>query len=502
MTGFIASFTFFTLFLSTLVKLTGISPDVLRTISVVVIAFFGLSLLIPRFQVWIEQRFSGLANHGPSANTKDGFWSGILVGLSLGLVWTPCVGPILAAIITLAATTSVSFGAILITLAYAAGTALPMLAITYGGRNLLTKNPWLVERSGAIQKGFGVLMLLTALAIFFSWDRAFQTYILTVFPQYGTGLTQIEDNAAVQKQLNSLKSGELPVDQMMENNYQSAPEILPGGSWINSEPLTISSLRGKVVLVDFWTYTCINCIRTLPYIKDWWAKYKHKGLVIIGVHTPEFEFEKNTDNVKKAVKDFGLTYPIVQDNNYKTWTAYDNHYWPAKYLIDKNGKIREEHFGEGSYDETEKMIQTLLAETGVSVNEQISNPTYAVETRTPETYLGSARGDYSRIKTSGTFHQSEEYTNPKKGATLTYSFDAMQVFLVMRPKTVGQQAMVKVTLDGKDAGTYSGEDVKNGVVTIEADRLYKLISLPKGGKHSLKMEFLDNNVELYAFTFG
>lgn len=496
-TGFILSFTFFTLFLSTIVRATGLSADALRFVAVFVIAAFGVSLLIPAFQILLERLFSRLTQFVPKQNTADGFAAGIVVGISLGLIWTPCVGPILASIITLAATSTVGFNAIIITLSYALGTAIPLLAITAGGRTLLTRHPWLLKHTAHIQKGFGVLMLITALAIYNSWDRQFQTYILEKFPAYGTGLTKLEDNTIVRERLRVLKETGTP-----ESDRGDAPDFIAGGQWFNSAPLTMKELRGKVVLVDFWTYTCINCIRTLPYIKTWNEKYKDKGLVIVGVHTPEFEFEKNPENVKKALKDFGLSYPVMQDNDYATWQAYENHYWPAKYLIDKNGKIRYTHFGEGNYDETEKMIQELLAETGATVNEPIGNPTYQVASRTPETYLGKARGDYSRITTTGNFMRSEEYTNPSQGATLTYRFDAMAVFLVMRPKTEGKTAKIRITMDGKELGEISGEDVKDTVIIVNSDRLYKLIKLPAPGAHVLKLEFLDDNSELYAFTFG
>lgn len=503
-TGFIVSFTFFTLFLSAIVRATGLSADALRLIAVIVIAFFGISLLIPPLQIAIEKLFSRLTQWAPKQNTSDGFVSGILVGLSLGLLWTPCVGPILASIITLAATRSVGFSAVIITLAYAAGTAIPLFAITVGGRNLLARHPWLLANTARIQKGFGVLMLLTALAIYNSWDRQFQTYILDTFPGYGAGLTKLEDNQIVRNQLQTLKEGG-PMFKSSTSDFGNAPEFVTGGKWFNPPaggPPTMKTLRGKVVLVDFWTYTCINCIRTLPYITTWNEKYKDKGLVIVGVHTPEFEFEKNPDNVAKALKDFGITYPVMQDNDYATWQAYANHYWPAKYMVDKDGKIRYTHFGEGDYDETEAMIQKLLSETGATVNVPIVNPTYQVQTRTPETYLGKARGDYSRISTTGTFTKSEEYTNPSQGATLTYRFDAMQVFLVMRPKTPGAMAKAKITLDEKEVGEFAGDDATDGIVTIDSDKLYKLIKLPAIGTHILKLEFLDGNAELYAFTFG
>lgn len=519
--GFIVSFTFFTLFLSAIVKATGLSADALRIISVLIIAFFGLSLIMPNLQRFVEKRFIFNARafqikQGPS----DGVWAGVLIGASLGLVWTPCVGPILASIITLAATSNVGADAVMVTLAYATGTSIPLLAITYGGRTLLTDHPWLLANTARIQKGFGVLMLLAALALFFSWDRAFQTYILETFPNYGTGLTKLEDNALVKQQLEAIKTN--PKGERMIQ----APEFILGGQWVNSNPLTMQALRGKVVLVDFWTYTCINCIRTLPYLKSWHEKYKDKGLVIVGVHTPEFAFEKDIGNVKKAVSDFGITYAVMQDNDYATWQAYANRYWPAKYLIDATGTIRYTHFGEGEYDQTERMIQKLLSEAGNAVEETVSNPTYRVQTRTPETYLGYRRiaglaspeqivPDKPVVFTapvelrkntfalSGVWTISGERARPQKDAALTFHFDAAEVFLVMRPMKLGATGAIRVYLDGKPvAAELSGEDVSQAIVKITGDRLYKLIKLPSPGPHILKLEVLHNDIELYAFTFG
>ena len=534
-TGFIASFTFFTLFLTTLVKTTGIDPDSLRIVSIVVITFFGLSLLVPKIQTVFERFASGIVSLGQKGQqtatvVRSDFVAGILVGVSLGLLWTPCVGPILASIISLALSGTVTGSAVLITLAYASGTAIPMLAITYGGRKLLAKTPWLTQNTPHIQKIFGVLMIITALAIVGNLDRKLQAYILDVFPNYGAGLTKFEDNPAVNAELDTLKPinstrterGKPMFDFLSE--LGNAPEFIPGGEWLNSDPLPMQRLRGKVVLVDFWTYTCINCIRTLPYIKTWWEKYKDKGLVIVGVHTPEFEFEKETKNVARAIKDFGLTYPVMQDNNYATWNAYANHYWPAKYLVDKNGKIRYTHFGEGKYDETEKAIRELLAEAGTDVSDiQVANPAYQIQSRTPELYLG-----YWRIATfssperiaedkpaaytapaklsrntfayAGTWTIGYQRAMPAKGSTLLLHFDAAEVFLVMRPKN--ESGQVKVYLDDKIVSDQAGEDINNGVVTVDIDRLYKLIKLPTAGTHILKLEFLDDSVELYAFTFG
>jgi len=540
--GFILSFTFFTLFLSLIVKSLGIPADSLRSFSIVVILLFGIGLLLPSFQALIERLFTFFSRFSPKSVENPGFLGGILIGVSIGLVWTPCVGPILASIISLAITGSVSGQAALITLSYSLGTAIPMLVIVYGGRNLLNKVPWLTQNTVKIQKAFGVLMILTAMAILFNFDRKFQVYILDKFPNYGIGLTSFEDNETVRGLLDKMmKNGSptlrvsdpegKPTFELMDDSI-TAPELIQGGEWFNppAEGRTLKQLRGKVVMVDFWTYTCINCIRTLPYLKNWHEKYADKGLVIIGVHTPEFEFEKSAENVQKALTDFGIKYPVMQDNDYATWRAYDNHYWPAKYLVDKNGKIRYTHFGEGEYDETEEVIQVLLAETGVEIKEEVNNPKYQIATRTPELYLGYGRMGYfatpdqlvnDKKKTyklpedivlhhfaiSGDWQIEEERSMPFQGSTLVLAYEAKDVFLVMRPAsaeaTAGNEAKVKVYLDDKLlTGNDAGEDVKDGIVTVEKDRLYKLIQAGGAGQHVLKLEFLDGNLELYAFTFG
>lgn len=489
-TGFVASFTFFTLFLTLIVKATGVSADSLRLLSVIVIFILGWSLILPGFQILVEKLFSKLSRFTPSQG--EGFSGGLVLGLGLGLLWTPCVGPILASVISLALTGSVNFTAFAITLAYSLGTAIPMFLVIYTGRSILGR---LQPYSAIIQKSFGVLMVLTAMALYFNLDRKLQTYILQTFPSYGAGLTRLEDNPIVQKQLGQLKTTPMPaskIGQPMNEflpstlpDYGSAPELIPGGQWFNSQPLKLSELKGKVVLIDFWTYTCINCIRTLPYLKVWDAKYRDKGLVIIGVHTPEFEFEKNPDNVAKAIADFGLKYPVMQDNAYATWNAYSNRYWPAKYLIDKDGRIRYTHFGEGKYDATEKIIQQLLA-----VDMPISNPAYNITARTPELYLGSARRVSGYFTTAGDWNYSAEYANPQTGATLTLNFEAKDVFLVMAPRQLAGQ--VKVFLDDNFQNT----------ISVDSDKLYDLIRLPAPGRHQLRLEFLDSNVDLFAFTFG
>ena len=480
--GFILSFTFFTLFLSLLVKQIGVPAESLRHASVLVIALFGLSLLIPRFQLFLESIFSRLANMMPNTSGKTGFGGGLLIGLSLGLLWTPCVGPILASVISLAITGTVTSDAVFITLAYSLGTAIPMYAVIKGGQQLLTRVPWLTRNTQKIQRGFGLVMILVAGLIYFGLDRNFQTYILTKFPQYGAGLTSFEDKAFIKEELEDM--GKIKAKLMREGNL--APDLRLGGQWFNSDPLTIAQLKGKVVLVDFWTYTCINCIRTLPYLKSWHEKYSDQGLVIIGVHAPEFEFEKDAGNVAEAIKDFEIKYPVMQDNDFATWRAYKNKYWPAKYLIDKAGNIRYTHFGEGDYDETESAIQELL-----SIEAPIANPTYRTYGRTPELYLGTARwADYPGLKLVGDWGREEESSTAKSGATLELKFDAKSAYLVMTP--VSGTATVEVYLDDRLVKT----------LDVSKKMLYDLVDLDAPGIHNLRLVFPKGQVELFAFTFG
>lgn len=487
MFGFILSFTFFTLFLSSIVKQFGIPSDTLRNFSVIVIALFGLSLLIPRIQLWTEGLFARVANLIPSSAGKTGFGGGVVIGLSLGLLWTPCVGPILASVISLAITGTVTSDAFYLTLAYSLGTAIPMYLVIISGRSLFTKVPWLLSNTGKIQKAFGLIMIITAFAIYQGLDRNFQTYILTKFPQYGAGLTKFEDKAFIKSELEDMSTKEAK----LARPGNLAPELKVGGEWLNTDPLAIAQLKGKVVLVDFWTYTCINCIRTIPYLKSWDEQYRDKGLVIIGVHAPEFEFEKKLTNVAKAVQDFGITYPVMQDNDFATWRAFRNNYWPAKYLIDAHGNIRYTHFGEGEYDQTEMAIQQLLKESGAQVKVEsmvVAPPSYG---RTPETYLGSARGGgESYLSLTGTWKQSKEYNAPSAGAKLNLKFDAKSVYLVMR--STGADAVVKVYLDG----VYTKD------VLINSDTIYTLVDLDIPGRHKLELEFVGGNAELFAFTFG
>lgn len=517
--GFVASFVFFTLFLASLVKWFGISADVLRHVSVVMIGLFGMSLLIPKTQVILESLFSSLSKYIPKKQ-RQGFGGGVLLGISLGLIWTPCVGPILASVIALALTGTVSGIAVVITLAYATGTAIPMLLIMYGSKGLMAKMPVLRQNSAKIQKVFGIVMIGVAVAIFLGWDRQFQTWILDRFPGYGTGLTAIEDNELVKNQLESLSGEGLEGGLLFEiqeaMNYPVAPELVGGTGWINSEPLKIhEELKGKVVLVDFWTYSCINCIRTLPYLTQWYEKYKDEGLVIVGVHAPEFEFEKERENVIEAMKDFGVLYPVVQDNEFRIWKAYENRYWPAKYLIDKQGRIVYTHFGEGAYQETEEKIVELLGaevEIAVELDEKKRK-------QTPEIYLGFGRAqdyvaelriaenevaEYSFLETRsdevglrGKWRVEEErIIAEENGAELELNFLGQQVYLVM--KTRENEGEVEVWLDGERV--LETGDTQDGVIKVEKPRKYD-VAESDYGRHQLRLVF-DEGVSAYAFTFG
>lgn len=524
--GFVTSFTFFTLFLSSIVKIIGIPADSLRLFSIFVLIFFGLSIVTPKFQILIEKLFTKLLRYAPASAPRSGLTGGFIIGLSLGLLWTPCVGPILASVISLALTGTVTFQAFLITLSYSVGTAIPMFIIMHTGSKTLQKIPWLLQNSVRIQKLFGILMIITAIGIFFNIDRKFQTFVLDKFPNYGVGLTKLEDNGTVIDELENMgnttdkdKKGR-PIYDLIPKGTK-APEIIKGGEWFNSSPLKLSELRGKVVLLDFWTYSCINCQRTFPYLRNWHDKYKDKGLVIIGVHSPEFEFEKDPENVAKALSDFKLKYPVVQDNDFSTWQAYNNRYWPAKYFIDKDGYIRYTHFGEGDYDNSEKIIQELLSEAGENITVPISNEKYQIYSNTPETYLGYLRisntenlneilkdkeKDYGENNSpspnsfsfEGRWSVMSEYSSPRKGSRLILNFESKEVFLVAKPK--GNNSKLKVFIDGKLQ--YFGDDNNQGIVTIDSDRLYKLINLPKPGRHILKLEFMDDSSEVFAFTFG
>lgn len=531
--GFILSFTFFTLFLAKIIQLTDISADFLRIVAAAVLILFGISLFIPQFQLFMERMFTRLSTFTPKTNAKSGFFGGFLIGVSIGLIWAPCVGPIMAGVIALAAASTVTAETFLITLSYAIGSGIPMFLVMIGGRRLLNKVSFLSANTAIIQKGFGILMVLLAIAVFFNWDRNFEAFIAGT--KYGADLTNLENNQAVRNQLHILKGNNTTNTNNIDttglfNSNSPAPDFVGINHWLNvDKPLSIKDLRGKVVLVDFWTYTCINCIRTLPFTTSWYNKYKDQGFVVIGVHTPEFQFEHETSNVENAIKQYKIYYPVAQDNNYATWNNYNNEYWPAEYLIDANGIIRRTHFGEGEYDQTEKAIQALLQEAGKKVPKSLilmrdQAPAGGIS---PETYLGSARMQYyfpsgslsngkqkfsladnpdqNSFSYGGEWTVTNEYAQADNNATLNYNFTASKVFVILMPAgQVNVASTVKVYLDGKIIDqSVAGTDVKNGVITVDTDRLYNVVDLHgKTENHVLKLEFLTPGTQAFTFTFG
>jgi len=518
--GICLSFAIFTLSISYLVKLLGFDPNVLRLFAVIMIGFLGLSLVVPGISARLEILVSKFSSRLGAGVNHNGFWGGLVTGISLGAIWSPCAGPILATIATAATTATVGWQTVLITVVYIAGVGIPLFFFTWAGNWIFTKTKLVSPYLGKIQQAFGIIIILLAILIYTNYDKVIEIKLLDAFPAYTQFVNQLGNPAnnqaagLVGKPMNPLASEILP-------NLGHASEFTGITKWLNlpagKQVLKLSDLQGKVVLVDFWTYTCINCIRTLPHLNDWYQKYADKGLVIIGVHTPEFEFEKKEENVAAAIAQYGIKYPVAQDNDYVTWNAYANHYWPAEYLIDAKGVIRREHFGEGEYDVMEQAIQKLLTETGTTVTMPTSNITDQTPTgrNSPETYLGSDRMVHhypivhlpSGTKTfslanplpvnsfsfGGNWTIGDEYSMAGKDAVLDYNFQADKVFLVIRPGTGNKTASVRVFVDGSLSQT----------VTVDSDRLYTLVDL-KGnpGNHLLHLEFVTPNTEVYAFTFG
>ncbi len=540
--GFVLSFSLFTLTLSAIVEALNVPPDTLRVIAAATILVFGLFMVVPA----LKEGFSAVAarlvsrpTSGGPRPVKRGFWSGLTLGAGLGVVWTPCVGPIMASVISLALSSSVDAGSVVITLAYAAGTAIPLFLIMQGGRKLLDKFAFLSRNTGNIQKAFGALMVVSAFALFTGIDRRFQSFLLTAFPGYGAGLTAIEDNEAVRAALEG-RSGAVPriavIGAEAGRNEAPDPLTLGSGVWLNSPPLTLEGLKGKVVLVDFWTYSCVNCVRTIPYLRAWHEAYVDSGLVIVGVHSPEFAFEKSESNLRKAMAELGVVWPVVQDNDFGIWRAYSNRYWPAHYLYGRDGRLVSTHFGEGKYEETERLIRKLLAEesgarttgdfgrlSGALASSRVEGSRPVAEERSPETYLGYGRGkrfaspeDPSRDRAavyrlpaalqngqwafSGTWRIEKERSVGGAGSSLAFRFAAAKVYLVINPMG-GERAepvTATVTVDGRPV---SGGDVRGGVLALDGDRLYTLLDRAEPTAGTIEVTF-DGPAAVYAFTFG
>jgi len=498
-----------------------------RALALVLLALFGLTLLLPALADRLMRPLVALGDRLSSrAGAEAGIGASLLLGVATGLLWAPCAGPILGLILTGAAIRGASASTTLLLLAYALGAATSLAAALLIGGRVFAVMKKSLGAGEWIRRALGALVLAGVAAIALGLDTGFLTRISTAQTaslEQGllnrTGMGHAIRTTAV-------AGSDLPVEGMM-------PPLSGATLWLNSPPLTREELRGKVVLVDFWTYSCINCLRALPYVKAWAAKYGPHGLVVIGVHAPEFAFEKNEANVRRAVKDLGITYPVALDNDYAIWQAFANQYWPAHYFIDAQGRIRHHHFGEGDYAGSEKVIQQLLKEAGqAGVPGGIAAPQGAGAEaapdmdamQSPETYVGYARAQNfasgpARQDTAATYETPfplavnqwglsgdwtigrEKAVLARPGGAITFRFHARDLHLVMG---ADHPVRFRVSIDGHRPGADHGVDTDadgNGVV--QGQRLYQLIR-QRGDiqDRTFRIEFLDPGVEAFSFTFG
>jgi len=548
--GLALSFTFATVALVYVISALGLPDDLLRKLAIGVLLAFGIILMIPPLAARVEasmSRFAGRA--GIAGGGGDGFWSGTAVGASLGIVYAPCAGPILAGVIVVSSSQTFTVGRLAVALSYGIGSAVVLYFLMLGGRRLTAP---LARRGAALQITMGAVMVVVALAMAGNYDLKFQNQIASSLPSFLVNPTEgLEDTAAAKSALEDVRGEEAhgvgalattsAAAAVQESKAKAggargrssglpvlgvAPEFVGTQKWFNTpggKPLTLRSLRGRVVLVDFWTYSCINCLRTLPYLTAWDRTYRKDGLTIVGVHSPEFPFEKDPGNVEEAIKRNGIHYPVAQDNDLATWTAYSNQYWPAEYFIDAKGRVRFAHFGEGEYGEKEQIIRELLAEAGRPVAKHDSGAHGIEASRgvtTPETYLGAARAErFTNPTLSPGTHAFAKPPAPgpnefaysgrwritldsatAKGGSLQLNFGARRVYLVLG--SPGKPRRVKVLLDGKPIpASLAGSDVHNGVVEVDSQRLYNLVDMPDVANHVLTLE-PEAGVTGYAFTFG
>jgi cytochrome c biogenesis protein CcdA/thiol-disulfide isomerase/thioredoxin len=543
-TGLALSFTFATVALVYVISALGLPDSLLRTLAILALAGFGICLLVPPLGDRLEARLSRLGPSGgvgtggsPDGRRHDGFWSGLLVGGGLGFVYAPCAGPILAGVITVSASQTFTTGRLAVALAYGIGSAVVLYALMLGGRRLTAP---LARRSARFQMAMGAVMVLIAFAMLRNYDTRFETAIASDLPSFLVDPTHsLEESHAATVQLAALRGRKARQDAGLHEAdaglrlpvLGTAPEFVDTQKWFNTpggQPVPLSSLRGHVVLVDFWTYTCINCIRTLPYLNAWYTKYHHDGFEIVGVHTPEFPFEHSAANVAAAIAQNGIHYPVVQDNEYGTWNAYNNQYWPAEYLIDAQGRIRLEDFGEGEYATKERAIRSLLVEAGAT---DLSGPAHVNALKpseaevTPESYLGVERGErftsgpltsgvhdfgslpaqpppLSYLRFAGTLSVGAWGSAPASATSgaVQLSFRARRVYLVMG--SPGHPRPVRVLLDGRPIPQeLAGTAVRAGTAQVQMQDVYNLVDLPSVQTHTLTVQF-PPGVTVYDFTFG
>ncbi|HEV7605738.1 MAG TPA: cytochrome c biogenesis protein DipZ [Steroidobacteraceae bacterium] len=529
-----------------------------RILALVLLAVFGVALLSRRVADFISRPFVAFGNRlltgggGAEPSAKQS----VLLGVATGFLWAPCAGPILGLILTGAAINGPNAQTSLLLFAYSAGAVASLaLATLIGGRVFAA-----LKRSlGAgewVRRALGVAVLAGVTTIALGWDTGVLTnlsaertnrieqWLLGKFQpesQPEAGGAMMAANTGPDKGGNEAMAG----GAMMSSSHGTGQDAVEGEmpplagatGWLNSQPLTREGLRGKVVVIDFWTYSCINCLRALPYINAWYSHYKDSGLVIIGVHSPEFAFEKDTDNVRQAVAKFGIQYPVALDNDYAIWKAFNNQFWPAHYFIDAKGQIRGHHFGEGKYERSERTIRKLLTEAGVAklpdpiddaAGEGISAAADTLNVASPETYLGFERAEnfaspgsfaHDSVKAyelpaslslnqwalSGRWQVSKERARLEATpGRIAFRFRARDLHLVLGPGSQAKAVRFRVLLDGKPPQADHGMDIDaNGNGTVREQRLYQLIRQSGAvQEHEFVIEFLDANVEAYSFTFG
>ncbi|TVT85172.1 cytochrome c biogenesis protein DipZ [Pseudomonas sp. H3(2019)] len=528
-----------------------------RWLALLFVALFGLTLLLPQLAERLTRPLVAAGSRlseAAGANARPRPGASLLIGVATGLLWAPCAGPILGLVLTGAALQGASIGTTLLLLAYALGAASSLaVALLLGGKVFAA-----MKRSiGAgewLRRGLGAAMLAGVVTIALGLDTGLLARVSTASTggleqalvgrlagKSGAMMAQIPASADDQSGSAMMVAGgamkvaaNAPATLPVEGNL---PPLEGAVQWLNSAPLSAQALKGKVVLVDFWTYSCINCLRTLPYVKAWAEKYRDQGLVVIGVHAPEFAFERDVGNVTKAMKDLGITYPVAIDNDYRIWRAFNNEYWPAHYFADAQGRIRYHHFGEGNYAESERVIQQLLREAGAAkvTDGLIDASAQGVqqapdmnEVRSPETYVGYQRSEhfvpeaslapdkivaYSAPATlalndwtlDGHWNVGSERATSAAGASrIVYRFHARDLHLVLGPGADGKPVRFKVMIDGKAPGDAHGTDVApDGSGSVTEQRLYQLVRQPGDvADRTFSIEFLDPGVSAYAFTFG
>jgi cytochrome c biogenesis protein CcdA/thiol-disulfide isomerase/thioredoxin len=505
--GFVMSFAAASLVLSTLVTLLGLSQNFIRNIAIALLVIFAFFMIFPRrFELLTAKLSPVIGRASEIGGSRKGYTGAFILGLVLGIVWTPCAGPVLGTILTLVATQGTTGKVSLLVIFYAIGAGVPMIIIAYGSQWLTTRVRGLVKYSVRWQQVFGVFIILLAVAMFFQYDTIIENRLTAFFPQSGLEQKLLRPNTSAVENSSPLLSAGYKVEL---NDYGAAPDFAGISKWINSGPLSKDDLKGKVVLVDFWTYSCINCIRTLPYTTKWYDTYKDKGFVIIGVHTPEFAFEKEVANVQTAVERFGIHYPVAMDNDYATWNAYKNQFWPAEYLIDQNGQIVYKHFGEGNYDHTENAIRKLLGiDQGVAKVEQQR----AGSVQSPEMYFKLSRLKYLAPEQSASV-QPKQYLLPHKLAVNTFAlqgewqfgydhaeltrgagqirlhFSSGKLFMVAASE---KRIKLKIVVDGKPQPD----------VDVQMSRLYTLFDSNDYHDHTIEIEIPSKGLNAFTFTFG